>query len=57
MENKSKYEEFRDSQKPDGFNKYPPVEKYISPSKECDLKRIEISKSFMPHSEMSGNDR
>lgn len=57
MENKSKYEEFRDSQKPDGFNKYPPVEKYISSSKECDLKRIEISRKFMPHSEMPGNDR
>lgn len=60
MENsseKNKFEQYRDSQKVDGFNKYPSVEKYAKPSSESDLKNIEISKSFGPNSSISGNDR
>lgn len=57
MGNKSKCEQFRNSQIPTDFNKYPPVEKYAGPSSEDDLNRIEISKSFMPYSDIPGNDR
>ncbi len=51
----SKSEEFRRAQA--DFYKYSPVEDYIAPSTEADLTRIQISKSFMPSSEVPGNDR
>ncbi len=60
MENsseKTKFEQYRDSQKVDGVNDYPPVGNYTKPSSESDLKNIEISKSFGPNSSISGNDR
>lgn len=52
---KSKSEEFRRAQA--DFNKYPAIKKFEKPSTKDDLTRIEISKSFMPHSEVPGNDR
>lgn len=60
MENlgkKSRAEQFRNSQKPVDFYKYPPVEGFEKPSSQDDLNRIKISKSFMPYSEIPGNDR